>query len=475
MSNQKSIKKNYYLNLIKTASALLFPLITFTYASRVLMADGIGKVNFSESIAAYFCLLAGLGIRNYGIREAAKLRDSKENLSRFAHEMLIINLISTFIAYILFFILIFNIDKFDNYIGLLLIHGLTIGLTSLGMEWLFNALEEYKFITTRTILFQIIAIILMLIFVKDKGDFKIYALLMVFATSGSFILNFIHSWHYISLKPFTDYQFRRHFKPILILFAMVVSINLYTSLDSTMLGFISGDKSVGLYSAGVRINKWASLLIMSFGVVVMPRMSYYLSIKNHDGFENLVKNAFRFIFNFSTLIFTLMFLLSDELIYIFSGEDFISAGLTMRILTPILIVIPISVLINNQIFISMGKEKLILMATFTGAFVNLICNSILIPFLAENGAAIGTVIAETAVMFVCINNARKNIDINFKPIAKEYIYNILACLQIIPFALITKYFIKNPVIIVLLVIIFGSAVQYFILKKFKKNFSFEEL
>ena len=475
MSNQKSIKKNYYLNLIKTASALLFPLITFTYASRVLMADGIGKVNFSESIAAYFCLLAGLGIRNYGIREAAKLRDSKENLSRFAHEMLIINLISTFIAYILFFILIFNIDKFDNYIGLLLIHGLTIGLTSLGMEWLFNALEEYKFITTRTILFQIIAIILMLIFVKDKGDFKIYALLMVFATSGSFILNFIHSWHYISIKPFKDYQFRRHFKPILMLFAMVVSINLYTSLDSTMLGFISGDKSVGLYSAGVRINKWASLLIMSFGVVVMPRMSYYLSLKNHDGFESLVKNAFRYIFNFSTLIFTLMFLLSDELIYIFSGEDFVSAGLTMRILTPILIVIPISVLINNQIFISMGKEKLILMSTFTGAFVNLICNSILIPFIAENGAAIGTVIAETAVMFVCIHNAKKNIDINFKPIAKEYIYNILACLPILPFALILKYFINNPVAIVLLTIIFGSAIQYFILKKFKKNFSFEEI
>lgn len=473
MNIQKSIKKNYFLNLIKTATSMLFPLITFTYASRVLLADGIGKVNFSDSIAAYFCLIAGLGIRNYGIREAAKVRDDKYKLTKFSQEMIIINLISTVFAYIMFFILIFNVSKFSSYNNLLLIHSLNIGLSALGMDWLYNALEEYKYITIRTILFQIVALILMVLFVKTADDYVIYAALMVFATSGSFVLNFFNARHYISFKPVKNYEFKKHFKPILTLFAMVVSINLYTSLDSTMLGFISGDKSVGLYSAGVRINKWASLLIMSFGVVIMPRMAYYLSLKNMKGFENLVKKAFTYVFNYSLLIFTLLFLLSEEFIYIFSGSDFESASLTMRILTPILLVIPISVLINNQIFISMGKEKLILMATFTGAGVNFICNIILIPIFQENGAALGTVIAETAVMLVCITNARKHLTINFKSIVKDYKFNIASALTIIPIAIISKMFLENKLLVTLITIALGTTVYMACLKLLKKNFTFD--
>ena len=54
----KSISLNALLNAIKTLLQVIFPLITFPYAARVIGVAGIGKYNFSSSIVNYFILLS---------------------------------------------------------------------------------------------------------------------------------------------------------------------------------------------------------------------------------------------------------------------------------------------------------------------------------------------------------------------------------------------------------------------------------
>ena len=117
----KSLKKNAIYAFFKTFMNIAFPIITFPYASRILTPESIGKVNFSNSIIQYFIILASLGINTYATREAAKLKDDKEKLSTFAQEIFTINLISTFISYILFFILLFKIQIFKPYFTIMLI------------------------------------------------------------------------------------------------------------------------------------------------------------------------------------------------------------------------------------------------------------------------------------------------------------------------------------------------------------------
>ena len=112
---QKSLKKNAFINVIKTFMSLVFPLITFPYASRILLPTGLGKVNFALSVISYFTLISSLGIENYGIREAAKLRDDKQKLSQFSKEIFLINIISTIIAYILLIIAILFVSKLFEY------------------------------------------------------------------------------------------------------------------------------------------------------------------------------------------------------------------------------------------------------------------------------------------------------------------------------------------------------------------------
>lgn len=434
--NSKSIAKNYFFNLIKTLCSVLFPMITFAYSSRALGVDGLGQVNFSKSFITYFSMIAMLGINQYGTREAAKVRDSKEKLSKFTQEILCINLVTTIIAYLLLFFSIQISSTLQNYTLLLWINSVSILLSGMGIEWLYQALEEYRYIALRAVAFQGIALVLMFIFVRDRGDVAVFAAISVLSTSGSLVINFFHAREYVTLKKIECLDFKRHFVPMLWLFAMAVSIELYTVLDTTMLGFIKGDTAVGLYTAAVKVNRIVNTIITALGVVLIPRLSYYVGNKEKEKLKVLVGKGYNYVFILSVPAALGLFFLSKEIISFFSGTEFEPAGFTMRIITPIVIFIPFSVMTNQQTLVPLGKEKLILMSTGIGAAFNIICNAILIPKFAENGAAVATVLAECAVAIVCFINASKFFDM--KDIFNKYYQYWVAAAPIIPIGLIVQ-------------------------------------
>ena len=84
-----SIKKNAVLNIIRTLLSIIFPLVTFPYVTRVLGPVGLGKTQFASNFISYFVMFAGLGIGTYGIREIAKKRDDKQELSKVFKEIFI--------------------------------------------------------------------------------------------------------------------------------------------------------------------------------------------------------------------------------------------------------------------------------------------------------------------------------------------------------------------------------------------------
>ena len=156
----KSLKINVILNMIRTIMQLIFPLITFPYASRVLGTESLGKVNFTTSVISYFVLIASLGINSYAIREGASLRENRDKFEHFANEIFSINVISTFITYVLMFITFLLVPKFrGGYLILLLIQITNIAFTTLGVDWIYNIHEEYLYITIRSICVQLISMV----------------------------------------------------------------------------------------------------------------------------------------------------------------------------------------------------------------------------------------------------------------------------------------------------------------------------
>ena len=198
MKEVKSIKFNFIMNLIRVLMTIVFPLITYPYATRVLNSAGVGRAAYVASIVSYFQLVASFGVNNYAITEGAKIRDDKAKLNKFASEMFFINLVFTVLAYIGFAGALF-LPKFDGYEMLLLISSSTILFTTLGMEWLYELLEEYEYITIRSVIFQVVALVMLFVLVRNEGDVAWYVALTAVSTVGSGVLNFIHSRHYIHL------------------------------------------------------------------------------------------------------------------------------------------------------------------------------------------------------------------------------------------------------------------------------------
>ena len=156
---KKSLGVNALLNSLQTILNLIFPLITFPYASRILSVDGMGKFNFSSSIVSYFSLIASLGISTFAIREGAKYRDDRDKISKFASRVFTFNLASTLISYIALAITLLVAPALHKYLTSILLISISIILTTLGTDWIYTIFEEYGYLTLRNIIFKILSFI----------------------------------------------------------------------------------------------------------------------------------------------------------------------------------------------------------------------------------------------------------------------------------------------------------------------------
>lgn len=468
---QKSLKKNSFYSFINAFSTLILPLITFPYASRILQPEGIGQVNFSVSIEGYFTMLAGLGIATYATREAAKLRDNKFELSKFCKEMLILNLTSMFISYILLFLSITFIPKLHSYKTLILVRSINIFFTTIGLEWLYTAEEDFKYISLRSLIFKLLSLIFLFTFVKKETDTVAYNFYGILAFTASNILNFLHSRKYINYKQKNKIEIKKHIKYIFTFFGMFLVTSLYSILDTSMLGFLSNDTQVGYYSAATRINKLVVGVLTATVAVLLPRLTYYKEHNETSKFEELVEKSISILLLLAIpMIFGIIFL-SPKLIYIFCGEMFSEAIPAMYIISPIILAIGLGSITGSQILPSIGKEKYALFSYIIGATLNISLNAIFIPKMGAKGAAIGTVAAEFSVTIIQLIFLREFLT---KAILKTLFQSILCCIPMIIELKITSVIIQNPILNVIVSIIFSIPI-YFVCLALQKNKYYLEL
>ena len=395
-----SIKKNFIMNAILTISGFIFPLISFPYVSRVLGPTGTGKVDFAVSFISYFALFANLGIPYYGVRSCAQVRDDKIKLSQTVRELMVINAVMSLISIVAFIPFLFLMPKVSAEKILYLVILITIPMNVIGIEYLYKGLEQYSYITIRSVLFKLISVISLFIFVRDPSDYIEYGAVTIFANSASFVLNFLHSRKYIKYFNIGKCNYKRHFKPIGTFFAMSLAVSLYVSLDRVMLGFMTNDTQVGYYSAAVKFKSILVALVTSLGNVLMPRASYCVNKGLMDEFLRLITKALKFVFIAATPLFIFFTLFAEDGMLFISGREYMPAVLGMQVITPTVLFIGLTGLIGVQVFVPLGKEKYVLYSEIAGAITDLVLNALLIPRYQATGAAIGTLVAEFVVLAV---------------------------------------------------------------------------
>lgn len=409
----KTIKLNFILNISRLFLSTAFILIITPYITRVLGPSKLGKVEYANSIVIYLINFTALGIPVYGIREVAKYRDNQKELSKILIELSLILFITTIVGYIVLALLLHK--NFLEIKDIILVTSLNILLSNMGVEWFYQGIENQLYITKRFILVRVLTLAATFLFVKDERDYLAYAFILVILQSGSNILNFINLRKYIIFKgiKFFELEIKKHIKPIFMIFSATIATTIYLQLDSVMIGNVSKE-AVGLYIVPNKLIRMMLVIITALGSVLLPRITNCLKNKDYKNYNIYINNSLNYIFFISIPVAVSCFLLADNIINIMAGSQFKDSILTMKILSPILFTIGIAYFLGFQLLYPLGLEKYYTYSVIVAAIVNFIFNYLMIPKYLQNGAAIGTVIAETVGPLIMLFFARKYLKkINF--------------------------------------------------------------
>jgi len=464
----QSVKVNYILNLINTGTQMLFPLITFPYVCRVIEADGIGQINFFQSIISYISLFTCLGIPMYAIREIARDRSDVVQMNRTAMEILLLHSMLTLVGYAIVAILCLTVPQIQVNIPLFLILSLTIFFTAIGCEWFYQGIEDFKYITIRGLIIKTVSVVLLFIFVKSKTDLLYYGCYTVFGVLGGNIFNFFRLRKYIHRENiiFSELHIKRHIKPVLKVFSFSVVTSIYLQLNTVLLGFLKNALAVGYFAAATKVMQMLLTMSACLGSVMMPRASHLIAENKEDEFNRLIQKSYDFTLAIALPMTIGLIFCAPSLITALCGVKFEHSILPSQIIAPIILMVAISNVFGIQVLFPKGKINVVTLCCGIGAVADLILNLCLIPFFSYIGTSIAYLGAEVATTVSMYFIGRKYIPIIY--FKKSHLTYALGCI-VMALALYGISLLQLPTLTILLLQGCSGVLAYFIILCIRKD------
>ena len=405
-----SIRKNFLYNVAYQILLILLPLITTPYISRVLGADGIGIYTYTYTVVNYFVLIAMLGVKNYGNRSIASVRDDPEQLSQTFWEIYSLQFLCSALALGGYFFFVFTFEAENLFIFVIQSIYIFSGMTDI--SWLFFGLEQFKVTVLRNIAMKLLTLACIFLFVRSPGDLWIYTLIL---SIGTFLSQ---SYLWLYLRRHVKWQRPRfskifsHLRPELILFIPVIAVSLYKMMDKIMLKELATYTQVGYYESAEKILNIPTGIITALGTVMLPRMSHLAAKSKVDESKRYIYNSMLFaVFLAAGMMFGIAGI-AEDFVPLFLGDDYTACISLLQALCPTVLFISWANVIRTQYLIPNHHDRSYIISVLLGALVNLVLNALLIPRMAAMGAVIGTVCAEAAVCISQTFMVRRELEIS---------------------------------------------------------------
>jgi O-antigen/teichoic acid export membrane protein len=343
-------------------------------------------------------LFGSLSIGIYGQREIAYNQDNIYKKTKLFWELCIIKIITISLSLCLYVVII---QRFSNYHLFFLIYTIEIIACLFDITWYYQGMENFRIIVVRNVVIKIITICLVFIVIKKPADLYKYILLQ--ATSSlianiSLVPLLLRQLIKIKLKSLDCIQ---HIKPIIMLFVPQVAVQIYTVLDKSMIGFITQSPyENGYYEQAMKIVKSLLVVITSLGIVVVPRMGHLNARKQIDEIKDTIIRSFDFVSFLGMPLFFGLIGIADVFVPLFFGQGYEKSVILIRILSGLFIAIGLNNVIGIQYLIPLKKEHIFTATVLFGALVNFILNIFLINRYQSIGAALSSVIAESAITII---------------------------------------------------------------------------
>ncbi len=437
---QNSILKNLSYNVILQVVLMILPLVSIPFISRVLGNEGIGIYSFTLSLTQYFIILGSIGLALYGNRQIAYTRDDKVLMSRTFWSILILKILTSTFALILYYALFWNTEDL-KYIRM--IQSIHIVASMLDITWLYVGLEEFKRIVTRNLLIKVIGLVAIFTLIKGSDDVALYVWINIAMSIGSSLVMWISLPSMISRSSIQIKDIQSHLKPALHLFIPQIASQVYVMLDKTMIGYLSTYEEVGFYTQSDRIIKAIQELIATLGTVMLPRMSYIFSKGNTAQMKEHLNQNLKAVSYVALPMFIGIVAVAPEFVPWFFGPGYEPVILIMQMVSSVLFFIALSSVLGVQYLIPSNRVNEFTLSIVLGMLINLLLNFSFIPRYGAMGAVIGTISAEMMVMIVQFYILRDTVTFlsYFRSLIK---YGLASMIMLLSIRLVSIYLMINP-------------------------------
>lgn len=381
---------------MRVINQLLFPLLTIPYISRVLGAEGVGIVEYFIAISAYGLLISGFGLTQYASLEIAKLKENPDALRKSTISTFNFQLLATILGGIIFFVIGFFLGITDMLMMSIFLFKILLNLFR--VEWYFIGKENFKYIAIRDLIVKTIFLVIIFIFIKDTSDIYYYALALVLGDGIANLFNIKKMVSELNIK--ISELFKIKYKDLISIyraslpfFISSFAITVYITLNKIMLGQMIGQEYVGYYSMPDRLVRIAMGVALALVVSTTPRLAYYYQ-HDRDKYFTLLNNSTNFMLMLTFPMFIGILIMSEDIIPLVFGQDFLPAIPTLQILSMLLIIVPFANTLGLQILNVTGKAKQYTISVIVATILNIVLNIFLIDKFKQDGAAVASIIAE---------------------------------------------------------------------------------
>lgn len=435
-----SIKKNFSWNLLLTICGYIFPFITYPYASRVMGVENMGVCGYVDSIINYLVLLSALGVGSLGVREIARCKDDKELRSEVFSNLLIFNMSLTMIFVAVLVACTLLIPSLQEYKSFLLIGVLKLVFQPLTVEWFFQGIQDFRYVTLRSLTFRALSVILLFLLVHTREDVLWYYSLSVITAVFSAFCNLVYSRRFVRFT-------LRNYKPFLYLVPILafgyyrLLTSLYTTFNTFYLGTVTDNVQVGYFVTATKLNTIIMSVFTALTTVMVPKVAQMLNEGKKDDLQKIANKTFSILTAVALPVIIISLFCAPHIIYILSGAGYEGAVPSFRIVIFTILIIGMEQIVIQQFLMASRNNKTILAVSSTGAIVGLAFNFALTPIYGSVGTSLSWAFSELAVLIVGLYLMKKTLQLSLSIInlMKDIAFSLLYVIPLIPIC----YYIHN--------------------------------
>lgn len=403
------VVKNYLYNVGYQVLAIIVPLITSYYVSRVLSPEGVGANAFTNSIIQYFMLLANIGIGYYGNREIAYVRENRQAMAKTFWEIQIVKTIMTILSYLAFITFMFFYQGNQLYMWAQSINLIAVAFD---ISWLYEGIEDFRRTVLRNTFVKIVSMVAIFVFIKSSSDVALYIAILAISTFLGNLTLWPHTFKMLPGVNLASLRPLRHFKPTIAMFIPQIAIQLYVQLNRTMLGLMVDQKASGFYQYSDNLVKLILAFVTATGTVMLPHVANAFAKHDMKKVHEMLYKSFDFV---SALAYPMMFGIAGvslTLAPLYYSDKYAPVGPAMLIESIVILMIGWSNVIGTQYLLPVNRVKDFTTSVTIGAVINIILNFPFISLWGLNGAMWATVLSEVAVTGYQLYVVRKDLDLS---------------------------------------------------------------